>query len=82
MSPHSLKILRKTVKSTFSFAADWSVRTPVGKPTRPPPSLTTPSANKNFSRFKTVMIDELYSHFNRTVFDNKVEREREREILS
>ena len=56
-----------------------SMSTPKGKPTRPPPSLTTPSASKNFSRFKMTMVDELYSQFNRTVFDNKVQRERERE---
>lgn len=61
--------------------------TPRGKPTRPPPSLTTPAATKNFSRFKTTMVAELYSQFNRTVFDNKVperasEREREMKLHS
>ena len=56
--------------------------TPKDKLTRPPPSLTTPSANKNFSRFKTAMIDELYSQFNRTVFDNKVLREGGRDAIN
>ena len=40
-----------------------------------PPSLqlvTTPSAAKNFSRFKNKMITEVFSLFNESVFENKV----------
>ena len=37
-----------------------------------PKPVTTPSANKNFSRYKTQMIQELFELFNSTVFENKV----------
>lgn len=42
---------------------------------RPPPRsqpVTTPSANKNFSRFKEDMIAELFREFNRSVFEGQV----------
>ena len=40
----------------------------------PPPqfSLTTPSSNKYFPRYKSQMIAELYDVFNKSVFDGKV----------
>lgn len=34
--------------------------------------LTTPSSNKNFPRFKSQMIEELFQVFNKSVFDEKV----------
>lgn len=46
--------------------------TPINK--RPPiyQSLTTPSANKQFSRFKNHMMKENFELFNESVFENKV----------
>ena len=35
-------------------------------------SVTTPSAGKSFGRFKNSMIQELYTLFNSTVFNNNV----------
>ena len=39
---------------------------------RSQPPVVTPSASKNFNRFKNDMIGELYELFNSTVFENKV----------
>lgn len=39
---------------------------------RSQPPVVTPSASKNFNRFKNDMIGELYELFNLTVFENKV----------